>query len=213
MSAATRNMGIAGLILTGFAVIGTALVALTHSLTADIIVANERQALLDYLNALVPAERYDNAVTEDSIQILAPDALGTDEPVTVYRAYNGAQPVALFATPVAPDGYSGAIKLLIGVYADGDLAGVRVLAHRETPGLGDAIEASRSDWILGFAGKALGNPPRDAWRVKKDGGAFDQFSGATITPRAVVAAVRRFLEYFAQNKARLFLARPAEGMT
>ncbi|MDX1654282.1 MAG: RnfABCDGE type electron transport complex subunit G, partial [Candidatus Competibacteraceae bacterium] len=95
--------------------------------------------------------------------------------------------------------------LLVGVNWDGTVAGVRVLAHRETPGLGDGIEAERSDWIESFQGKSLGNPPAQQWAVKKDGGAFDQFTGATITPRAVVGAVRRFLEYYRVNRERLFL--------
>jgi electron transport complex protein RnfG len=124
--------------------------------------------------------------------------------VTLYRAYRNGRPVAVLGTPVAPDGYSGSIRLLIGLYADGTLAGVRVLAHRETPGLGDFIEASRSDWILGFAGKSLHDPTASGWAVRKDGGVFDQFTGATITPRAVVKAVHRFLIYYEQQRERLF---------
>lgn len=203
MKTLARHMGIAALILAGFAVIGTGLVAFTHAMTAERIAENERQALLANLTALVPATQYDNAVTED-VLYLADAAFGTAEPIPVYRAYRAGQPVALFATPVAPDGYSGDIRLLIGIYADGTLAGVRVLAHKETPGLGDAIEAARSDWILQFAGKSLGNPEPAQWAVKKDGGHFDQFTGATITPRAVVNATRRFLEYFATHREQLF---------
>jgi electron transport complex protein RnfG len=110
---------------------------------------------------------------------------------------------------VAPDGYSGRIKLLIAIRADGELAGVRVLAHRETPGLGDYIEIAKSEWISGFTGKSLDNPLPDNWKVKKDGGQFDYMAGATITPRAVVRAVRRALDYYAQNRERLFA--PAAG--
>lgn len=203
MKTLARHMGIAALILTGFAVIGTGLVAFTHTVTAERIAENERQALLANLNMLVPADRYDNAVTKD-VRYITDPAFGTAEPVPVYRAYKAGQPVALFATPVAPDGYSGDIRLLIGMYADGTLAGIRVLAHKETPGLGDGIEASRSDWILQFAGKSLSNPEPSGWAVKKDGGHFDQFTGATITPRAVVKATRRFLEYFATHREQLF---------
>ena len=105
---------------------------------------------------------------------------------------------------VAPDGYSGPIRLLVGVNADGTVAGVRVLSHRETPGLGDPIDAARSDWIHGFEGRALDDPPAAAWTVRKDGGAFDEFTGATITPRAVVHAVRRVLEYAQANREALF---------
>ena len=207
MTALARNMGIAALILSGFAIVGTGLVALTYTSTKDIIAENERQALLANLNAVVPPEQYNNAVTEDTIQVSDPALLGTPEPVTIYRAYKGAQPVAVFATPVAPDGYTGPIRLLIGVYADGTLAGVRVLSHKETPGLGDAIDITRSDWVLSFAGKSLGDPDREKWKVKKDGGAFDQFTGATITPRAVVKAVRNFLIFFEKHKEKLFRAR------
>jgi len=135
---------------------------------------------------------------------VAPEWLGTQEPVTVYRARKHGQPVALFATPVAPDGYSGPIQLLIGVRADGALAGVRVLSHKETPGLGDGIDEKRSPWILAFTGKSLSDPGPDGWKVKKDGGAFDQFTGATITPRAVVKATHKFLEYVQTHREQLF---------
>ena len=204
MNVIARSMGVAALILTGFAVVGTGLVAVTYTSTKDIIAEAQRQALEAKLNQLVPADRYDNRITEDAIEVTAPEWLGTDQPVTVYRARKDGQPVALFATPFAPDGYSGPIQLLIGVYADGTLAGARVLAHKETPGLGDSIEERRSPWILAFAGKSLGNPEPARWKVKKDGGAFDQFTGATITPRAVIKATRKFLEYVQTHQAQLF---------
>lgn len=200
-------MGVAAVILTGFAIVSTGLVAFTFTGTREIIAANERAALLSNLNALVPPERYDNRLDEDTLPIIDPESMGTDEPVTVYRAYQHGEPVAVLAAPVAPDGYSGPIRLLIGVYADGTLAGVRVLSHKETPGLGDPIELGRSDWVLSFTGKSLNNPDSKGWAVKKDGGVFDQFTGATITPRAVVKAVRRFLEYFQQHREQLFAKR------
>ncbi len=204
MNAIARSMGVAALILTGFAVVGTGLVAVTYTGTRDIIAEAQRAALEASLNQLVPADRYDNRVVEDRIEVVAPEWLGTDQPVTVYRARKDGQPVALFATPFAPDGYSGPIQLLIGVYADGTLAGARVLAHKETPGLGDGIDEKRSPWILAFTGKSLGNPEPARWKVKKDGGAFDQFTGATITPRAVIKATRKFLEYVQTHQAQLF---------
>ena len=204
MRTIARSMGVAALILIGFAVVGTGLVAVTYTSTQDIIAEAQRAALEASLNQLVPADRYDNRVVEDRIEVVAPEWLGTDQPVAVYRARKNGQPVALFATPTAPDGYSGPIQLLIGVYADGALAGVRALAHRETPGLGDSIDEKRSPWILAFAGKSLDNPRPDGWKVKKDGGAFDQFTGATITPRAVVKATRKFLEYTQTHREQLF---------
>ena len=204
MKTVARSMGVAALILTGFAVVGTGLVAVTYTGTQDIIAEAQRAALETSLNQLVPADRYDNRVVEDRIEVVAPEWLGTDRPVTVYRARKNGQPVALFATPTAPDGYSGPIQLLVGVYVDGTVAGVRVLAHKETPGLGDGIDEKRSPWILAFAGKSLDNPRPDGWKVKKDGGAFDQFTGATITPRAVVKATRKFLEYVQTHREQLF---------
>jgi electron transport complex protein RnfG len=105
----------------------------------------------------------------------------------------------------AADGYSGEIKLLVGILADGRLGGVRVIAHKETPGLGDYIDIARSEWIRQFDGKALDDPPADGWKVRKDGGRFDYMAGATITPRAIVRAVRRVLEYHADHRAALGL--------
>lgn len=201
-----RTMGVAALILTGFAVVGIGLVAITYRNTKDIIAETQRAALEASLNTLVSTDRYDNRLIEDRIDVVASEALGTSQPVTFYRARKQGQPVALFATPVAPDGYSGPIRLLIGVYADGTVAGVRVLEHKETPGLGDGIEEKRSYWILRFSGKSLSNPTPECWKVKKEGGVFDQFTGATITPRAVIKATRKFLEYVQIHQQALFSA-------
>ena len=121
----------------------------------------------------------------------------------------GAAPVAVVLALIAPDGYGGPIKLLVGINADGSLAGVRVVNHHETPGLGDAIDTRRSNWILGFTGRSLGDPSPAQWAVRKDGGVFDQFTGATITPRAVVKAVKRALVYFEAHRDTLF----ADGKT
>ena len=147
---------------------------------------------------------YDNKLFEDTLQVRDEKLLGTDEAVTVYRARREGKPVALVMAPVAPDGYSGTIKLLVGIGYDGTLTGVRVSAHHETPGLGDAIDEERSDWIFGFDGKSLDNPPLERWRVKRDGGAFDQLTGATITPRAIVKAVKKTLLYYREHRAALF---------
>ncbi len=203
-------MSVAALILTGFAFVGTSLVAVTHSATRERIAANERAALLANLNALVPPEHYDNRLTEDVLRVRAPDQLGSTDALPVYRARLRGEPVAAIAVVVAPDGYAGPIKLLVGIHADGTLTGVRTLSHQETPGLGDAIDVRRSDWILGFAGRALGDPPLAQWAVRKDGGAFDQFTGATITPRAVVAAVKRFVLYFQRHRDELFASLSTE---
>lgn len=199
-----------GLLLAAFAIGATLLVAITERQTRDQITENQRQALLDGIHALLPDEQYDNAILQDTILIPATDQLGLQQPQEIYRARRDGEPVAIIMPVVAPDGYSGRIRLLVGIYHDGTLAGVRVLEHRETPGLGDKIEAKRSDWITNFSGKSLDDPePRD-WRVKKDGGAFDQFTGATITPRAVINAVRGALEYFEINRNALFAIQNVE---
>jgi electron transport complex protein RnfG len=199
-----RQSLITAAILLLFALIGTAMVAYTYDSTRERIAANERATLLRKLHRLIPRESYDNALLQDTLQVQNETLLGTADPVTVYRARMHGKPVALVIAAVAPDGYSGAIRLLVGINVDGSLSGVRVVAHRETPGLGDGIEEDRSDWILGFTGKSLQNPTLQGWAVKKDGGAFDQLTGATITPRAVVKAVRQALLYYRDHKDALF---------
>jgi Na+-translocating ferredoxin:NAD+ oxidoreductase subunit G len=201
-----RSMGRAAGILVAFAVCGAFLVALTWRTTEERIAANERAFLLRSLADVLPEGAYDNAVHEDAISVTDAGKLGTPAPVAVYRARLRGQPVAVVITPVAPGGYSGPIRLLIGILADGTISGVRVVAHRETPGLGDKIELERNDWILDFNGRALGRPPLERWAVRRDHGDFDQFTGATITPRAVVSAVRDALLYFQSNRDGLFAA-------
>lgn len=202
----------AGGLLTAFAVAGSALVSFVHEHTAGRIAANEAASTRALIHEILPPRHYDNDIVTDTVQVTAPEALGTDTPLTVYRARRNGEPYAAVMTVVAPNGYNGAIKLLVGVRRDGTVAGVRVLRHQETPGLGDVIEADKSGWIGQFQGRSLGNPPRQEWRVKKDGGAFDQLTGATITPRAVVTAVRDALVYFRSNREALF-ARRNQQMT
>ena len=201
-----RTILTSGLLLAVFAVIGTGLVSFTFEGTKQRIADNERRALLANINQLLPAEHYDNAIYEDRIYVVDRDQLGTKDPVAIYRARKQGRPVAAILMPTAPDGYSGAIRLIVGINYDGELAGVRVLAHKETPGLGDAIEVERSDWVHGFRHRSLGNPEEGRWKVKKDGGVFDQFTGATITPRAVVKAVYHSLKYFEAHRDELFAA-------
>lgn len=199
-----RHILVTALLLFLFAAIGTGMVAFTFDNTHERIAENEREVLLRNLNILIPPGRYDNDLFVDTIEVTDPDLLGTSRPVTVYRARKDGEPVAAILAPVAPDGYNGEIRLLVAIEADGRLAGVRVTGHRETPGLGDGIDAARSDWILGFNGRALGDPGEKDWAVKKDGGIFDQFTGATITPRAVVKAVKKALIYFDRHRQTLF---------
>ena len=202
----TRRMLVAAAVLAAFAVAGALLVASTWQATAERIAANERAFLLRSLEDVLPEGGHDNALADDGIEVVEAELLGTEEPVPVYRARRGGEPVAVVMSPVAPDGYSGPIRLLVGILADGTVSGVRVVAHRETPGLGDKIEVERHGWILGFSGTRLGAPPEAAWSVRRDGGAFDQFTGATVTPRAVVKAVKNALIYFRAHEERLLRA-------
>jgi len=194
---------IAGLALGAFAVGGVSLVAVTHGLTFERIAANERAATLRKVAAIIPGEQMDNDPLQDRIEVSAPDLLGGTTS-RVYRIRGGGKPLAVVLDPVIPNGYMGPIKLLISILADGTLGGVRVLAHKETPGLGDRIELAKSDWILGFTGKSLKNPPEAQWKVKRDGGVFDQFAGATVTPRSIVRAVRDTLRFVEQRGASLY---------
>lgn len=204
MSAFKDHILRVGLILAAFAIGATSLVGLTETSTKDKIADNEKQTLLRAINAVVPTERYDNDILNDT-QVLAPtEALHTTDDTVIYRARQNQQPSAVVLTAVAPNGYSGKIKLLIGIYADGSLSGVRVISHKETPGLGDKIDVKKADWILKFNNLSLTNPAENRWSVKKDGGEFDQFTGATITPRAVVSAIKSALIYFEKNRDQLF---------
>ena len=186
-----------------FAVFGGGLVGVTYQGTAEKIAANERLAMLRNLNQILPADSYDNDLLADTLQLEADERLGQEEQSTAYLAKKDGEIIAIIFSSIAPDGYSGEIKMLIGINADASIAGVRIISHKETPGLGDAIESERSDWVLNFDGKSLDNPRGKDWAVKRDGGVFDQFTGATITPRAVVKAVNQTLIYFDRHKKQL----------
>lgn len=188
------------------ALLAAGLLAGVKHLTAERIAESERQAQLRALAVVMPRDRYDNDPLADRILVEAPAWLGAPTPMQVWRARKAGEPAGLIVESVAPEGYSGAIRLLVGVLADGSLAGVRVTEHRETPGLGDAIEAEKSPWIDGFTGRRLGDPPIEAWTVRKDGGVFDSFAGATITPRAVTRAVRRTLQFAQAHADALYAA-------
>lgn len=185
-----------GLLLALLAALGVGLLAGVHALTAERIATQERLVLIERLEQVLPQARYDNDPLGDARTIRAQDVLGHDRPVRIFRARLGDSVSAVVLETVAPDGYNGDIHLLIGIDRDGSVLGARVLKHRETPGLGDPIEARRSDWILDFTGRALGDPPLARWTVRPDGGEFDAFTGATITPRAVTRALARALVLF-----------------
>ncbi len=175
-------------------VLSVALVTALELGTRDRVAAAERAGAQRALEVLLPKGSFDNHPDEDLVWVTAPQYLGSSEPMPIKRARSGSALSALLIEAVAPDGYSGDIRVLIAVDASGSVLGVRVLAHRETPGLGDAFEPRRSDWLARFRGLALGTPPMPDWRVKRDGGQFDQFAGATVTPRALLGAMRRSLQ-------------------
>jgi electron transport complex protein RnfG len=201
-----RNSALLGLFALGV----TLALAGTQLLTRDEIAAQRRAAEARAYSEILPPARYDNALLDDFRLVDDRELLGLQQPRKILVARLGGEAQAVIVPATAPDGYGGAIELIVGINADGTLAGVRVVAHKETPGLGDKIDARKSRWIDAFAGRSLGDPAPAQWAVKKDGGAFDQFTGATITPRAVTAAVRRTLQYFEANREAL-LAGAATG--
>jgi len=210
MSAFKDHILRVGLVLAAFAIGATSLVSVIDATTKEKIAANEKQSLLRAINAVVPAEKYNNDILADIKALSATAELGITEANVIYRARLNNQPIAVVLPAVAPNGYSGKIKLLIGIYADGSVSGVRVISHKETPGLGDKIDEKKADWIFGFDGLSLSQPTETKWAVKKDGGEFDQFTGATITPRAVVTAVKKALLYFQEHRDELFTVAETE---
>lgn len=193
-------------ILAIFAIACTALIGLVDLFTKDRIIAQEEQHLVKTIANIITPESHDNLVTQTCI-IIEHEALGST-PQKAYLATKDSTPIAAAITTTAPDGYNGNIFLLIAVNYDGSVSGVRTLKHNETPGLGDKIEVKKSNWILSFSQKKILEENDRRWAVVKDGGMFDQFTGATITPRAVVNAVKRTVIYFNNNKETLFNATP-----
>lgn len=192
--------------LVFFAVLGTAVLASTFFMTHDAIVKSEEGEKLKLITQILPSTLFDNDIIQDTLAIPADPLLGTEGVTTAYRARLKGEPAAVVLESIAPDGYSGRIWLILAVKVNGELAGVRVVAHKETPGLGDYIELPKSPWITGFDGKSRGVYKDADWKVKKDGGQFDYMAGATITPRAVVKAVNKALIYFGENRGKLFAA-------
>jgi len=199
-----RKAMAAGLILGGFSMSAAALLAGTNYITAPEIARRTAEDLQASLQAVVPATLYDNDLATDTLAL----PLADGRTLTVHRGRRDGRIVAVAFT-LGTQGYGGEIRLLIGLDPHGRILGVRTLQHSETPGLGDRIDVAKSDWITQFAGLSLGNPPTEAWAVKKDGGRFDQFSGATITPRAVVGAVRDGLQLFERHRDQLLSPEPA----
>lgn len=191
-----------------FALIGTALLAITYQLTHDPIARSEEIEKLKLVTQIVPAASYDNDIIKDTAELAADKLLGNDDTTVAYIGRLKKQPSIAVLQVIAPDGYSGKIGLIIAIHSDGRIGGVRVISDKETPGLGDYIEIAKSKWITGFDGKSLDDPRDSNWKVKKDGGSFDYMAGATITPRAVVKAVHKALQYFALHRDELFTQSP-----
>lgn len=204
---ATRS----AVILFLFVAIFTAGLAAMQTVTAPAIKASAAEEEMRSINDALPRALYDNDLLKDTIELPPTPELGQSEPVKVHVARLKGEPAALVVPVVAPDGYSGKIFMLVAVRANGELAGVRVTLHKETPGLGDYIDPKKDKnkahpWIDQFDGLSLAKRPERDWKVKKDGGQFDSYAGATVTPRAVVKAVKKALLWADANRDRLFAA-------
>ncbi len=194
-----------GLLLGAVALLTSAALALAAHVTEADIKAAEAADLKQSLTQVLPGE-YDNDLLKDTVTLP-----GTDGDVLVYRARRAGKVEAVVYRMIG-HGYAGALVCVMGVSREGKILGVRVIKHAETPGLGDKIDPAKSNWIHSFEGKWLGEPVAEKWAVKKDGGVFDQFAGATITPRGVVKAVKQGLEFFGQNRLALLDEVGAEGV-
>lgn len=193
-----------GLLLGLFALLCTGLVTVVNQQTFDKIKLQQQKELMGILHQLIPDEIHDNELTAQCTLLQNKEALGTEDAMPAYIATAAGKPVAIAMEAVAPDGYNGNIKLIVGINTQGEVLGVRTLSHQETPGLGDKIELRKADWVTTFVGKVLQSEDDKQWQVQKDGGDFDQFTGATITPRAYVKAVKRAVWYFTQHQADIF---------
>lgn len=194
-----------------FTVIATAILAFTFKLTHELIAQSEDAAKLKLINQVVPNSLYDNDLLKDTITLPASTQLGTEQNTVAYLGRLKGQPSVAVLESIASDGYSGKIGLIVAINYTGVISGVRVVTHKETPGLGDYIEFAKNRWISLFAGASHERYQEGDWKVKKDGGQFDYMAGATITPRAVVKAVHNALHYFEDNRAKLFAENPNEA--
>jgi electron transport complex protein RnfG len=189
-----------GMLLLVFTMVSILFVSWTQDTTQEKIQYNEEQLLIKRLAELV--SNYDNDILKEKYdQVLM--LHGIKQTIGIYPAKRNGQTFAYLVEHTYPNGYNGSIRLLTGISVDETLLGVRVVAHKETPGLGDKIETRKSDWIKQFTGLSLSNPTQDNWKVKRDGGVFEAFTGATITPRAIVTASYQVLELF--NKKSLLI--------
>ena len=199
-------------ILLVFVTVFTGLLAAAYLWTRPAIDAAAAEEKMKLIDEVLPRSTYDNALLNDVVAIPATPALGLDEPITAYRARKAGVAQALVFEAVAPDGYAGKIRLLIALAPDGRLFGVRVTQHKETPGLGDYIDPRKDKhkerpWITQFDDTNPSAADEREWKVRKDGGRFDSMAGATVTPRAVIKAVRKAALYVGENRDALFSAK------
>ena len=194
-------------IMAAFTLVGTLFLAKTFVATKAPIAASEAIEKMKSFAQVLPANVYDNKLLEDFVNVPAGGELNNRDATKIYVARLAGVATAVILETTAHDGYSGDIKLLMAVRNDGSISGVRVIAHKETPGLGDYIDILHGDWIKSFDGLSFTTRPSEQWKVKKDGGQFDYMAGATITPRAVVNITHAALHYVEANKTQLFAAR------
>ncbi len=199
--------------LTVFAFVGTAMLSYVFTITRAPIEASEAEAKLALFNQIMPQEQFDNDILKSTVPVPPDELLGTHSITIANIAKLNQQPAGVILEAIAHDGYSGDIKLLIAFKVDGTISGVRVLTHKETPGLGDYIDIAHANWIKLFDNESLAKTPAQQWQVKKDGGKFDYVAGATITPRAVVKAVFKASQYFEKNKQVLLAENGAADVT
>jgi electron transport complex protein RnfG len=201
----TKHAGYHGILLGGFATLAASLLVLGYVSTRATIDLRVAEDLQTSLRQVVPDDLHDNNLLANRINIK-----NEGSEIIVYQGIKN-NSVTAVAFSVSGQGYGGEIKLIMGINAAGEILGVRVISHAETPGLGDLIEAEKNPWIFSFNGHSLNNPAEDKWKVKKDGGVFDQFSGATITPRAVVKAIKAGLDMFKQNHDALLMIKESSA--
>lgn len=200
----TKAALITAINLLAFTLVGTILLALVHEVTKHPIEESIEREKLKLISQIVPASLYDNQIVEDVLEVPANALLGTRQSSLIYRGRLNGEPSVAIIEALAPDGYSGDVRLIVAVNVEGLISGVRVVSHKETPGLGDYIDITKSDWVMQFDGRSLAAMQADAWQVKKDGGEFDYMAGATISPRAVIKAVHKVLQFYQQQQLALF---------
>jgi len=201
----SKSISFNSVVLGIFALVTALLLASTYLGTRDTIANAERAAAQKTLLEIFPPDRHDNNLLDDTLPIPGPylKTLGLKSPADIHVVRKADKITGFIIPALAPDGYSGDIRMIIGIDVDGRIAGVRVTSHAETPGLGDKVELRKHPWILSLNDRSLGDPASEQWAVKKDGGVFDQFTGATITPRAVVSKVRDALQFYREHSAEL----------